>query len=254
MSVALTRLPSPRLVDCQLTFLERRPIDMQRALDQHAAYRALLAELGYQVKALPARDDLPDSVFVEDAALVLDEVAIVPRMGNATRLLEAGLLAQEVCHHRAIAMMDGPGTLDGGDVFRIGKRLFAGLTTRTDAAGVAELERLVGPRGYKVEALPVGGALHLKTAVTPLDDATVIINPAWIDPATLAEWFDVVEVDPAEPFAANVLRAGGQLVMSADAPRSIARVEALGFKVRPFDHSELAKAEAGLTCMSVLID
>jgi len=254
MPIALTRLPCPALVDCALTFLERRPIDMARVLAQHAAYRALLAELGYKVVALPARDDLPDSVFVEDAALVLDEVAIVPRMGNQARRLEAGLLAQEVCQHRPVALMDGPGTLDGGDVFRIGKRIYAGRTTRSDEAGIAELARLVEGRGYAVRSVTVEGALHLKTAVTPLDDATLILNPAWVDPAEFADDFDLIEIDPSEPFAANALRLGSALVMSAAAPRSIAKVEALGFKVRAFDQSELAKAEAGLTCLSVLID
>ena len=254
MAVALTRLPCPALADCALTFLERQPIDIARALEQHAAYRGLLSELGYRVIALNARDDLPDSVFVEDAAIVLDEVAIVPRMGNEKRRLEAGLLAQETAQHRPLALMDGPGTLDGGDVFRVGKDLYAGRSTRSDDAGIAELARLTMQFGYTVHTIAVTDALHLKTAVTPLDDATLLINPAWTDPAPFAERFDIVEIDPGEPFAANALRAGGSVVLPANAPRTAQKVRALGFTVREFDQSELAKAEAGLTCMSVLID
>jgi dimethylargininase len=254
LPVALTRLPCPALADCALTFLERQPISITRALEQHAGYRALLAELGYRVVVLPARDDLPDSVFVEDAALVLDECAIVPRMGNDTRRLEAGLLAQELAQHRGLALMDGTGTLDGGDVFRVGKDLYAGRSNRTDDAGIAELARLTKQFGYTVHAVPVTDALHLKTAVTPLDDATLLINPAWCDPAMFADRFDLVEIDPAEPFAANALRAGGSVVLPAGAPKTVAKVRELGFTVREFDQSELAKAEAGLTCMSVLID
>lgn len=254
MPVALTRLPCSGLVDCALTFLERQPIDLARALEQHAAYRALLESLGYRVIALPARDDLPDSVFVEDAAIVLDECAVVPRMGNDTRRLEAGLLAQELAQLRPLALMDGNGTLDGGDVFRVGKDLYAGRSTRSDDAGIAELARITGPLGYAVHPVAVRDALHLKTAVTPLDDATLILNPAWVDPAEFTDRFDIVEIDPAEPFAANALRAGGSVVLPASAPRTAAKVRALGFTVREFDQSELAKAEAGLTCMSVLID
>lgn len=254
MPVALTRLPCPGLVDCALTFLERQPIDMERALAQHAGYRALLAELGYKVVALPARDDLPDSVFVEDATVVLDECAVVPRMGNDKRRLEAGLLAQELARFRPLALMDGAGRLDGGDVFRVGKRLYAGRSTRSDDAGIAELARLTAPLGYTVHTIEVGGALHLKTAVTPLDDATLLLNPAWVEPAAFADGFDIIEIDPTEPFAANALRTPLGVVMPAGAPRTIARVVAAGFAVREFDQSELAKAEAGLTCMSVLID
>ena len=254
MPIALTRLPCPGIVDCALTFLERQPIDLARALEQHAAYRALLESLGYRVIALPARDDLPDSVFVEDAAIVLDECAVVPRMGNNARRLEAGLLAQELAQLRPLALMDGGGTLDGGDVFRVGKDLYAGRSTRSDDAGIAELARLTGPLGYTVHPVAVRDALHLKTAITPLDDATLLVNPAWTDPGAFAERFDIVEIDPAEPFAANALRAGGSVVLPASAPKTIAKVRELGFTVREFDQSELAKAEAGLTCMSVLID
>jgi dimethylargininase len=254
MPVALTRLPCPALADCQLTFVERQPIDHVRALAQHAAYRALLEELGYRVVALAARDDLPDSVFVEDAAIVLDEAAIVPRMGNSARRLEAGLMAQECAKHRPLLLMDGEGRLDGGDVFRVGKELYAGRSSRTDDAGIAELARLTGQFGYAVHAVEVKGALHLKTAVTPLDDATVLLNPAWVDPAALVARFDVIEVDPAEPFAANALRTAKGVVLPANSPKTIAKVRALGFNVIEFDQSELAKAEAGLTCMSVLID
>lgn len=254
MAVALTRLPCPGIVDCALTFLERQPIDFARALEQHAAYRALLGELGYRVVALPARDDLPDSVFVEDAAIVLDECAIVPRMGNDARRLEAGLMAQECAKHRPLALMDVAGTLDGGDVFRVGKDLYAGRSTRSDDIGIEQLARLTAQFGYSVHKVAVSGALHLKTAVTPLDDATLLLNPAWVDPAAFADRFDIIEIDPAEPFAANALRAGGSVVLPAGAPKTIEKVKALGFTVRGFDQSELAKAEAGLTCMSVLID
>jgi dimethylargininase len=256
--IALVRRPAPALAErCELTFLERSAIDFARLERQHAGYRAALADAGAEVVTLDAIDALPDSVFVEDAAVVLDGFAVLTRPGAASREAEPEAIASALAPWRPLQRIEAPGTLDGGDVLRIGRRLFVGLTTRSNRDGIARLAALAEPLGYSVTPVPVPGSLHLKTACTALDDDTLLLNPAWLDPAAFAD-FRVLTVDADEPFAANVLPIGDARIISAAFPRTRERVEAFcaatGVRAIATDISEFGKAEAGLTCLSVVFD
>jgi dimethylargininase len=253
MRVAITRKVSPALGDCLLSHLERRPIDVELAGRQHAAYERLLAELGYEVRSLPAEPDLPDSVFVEDAAVVLDEVAVVTRPGAAARRCETASVAAALAPHRPLLRMAPPAALDGGDVLRLGRTLWVGRSERTGEAGVERLRALVAPLGYAVETVPVRGCLHLKSAVTEVAEGALLLNPALVDRRAFAG-HRLIEVDPAEPLAANALRAGGAVIVPEHHPRTRRRLERAGLDVRPVAATEVAKAEGGVTCCSLLVE
>src|SRR5437870_5243297 len=251
MLTAITRAVSPAIVHCELSFIDRKPIDLAVAEEQHHAYEKLLGKLGARVISLPAEPALPDSMFVEDPAIVLDELAVILPLGTETRRGEAQLLAHALAKFRKLEYVSLPGTLEGGDVLRIGRRLFVGLTQRSNAEGVRQLAAILAPHNYEVIAVLVTGCLHLKSAVTHLGRNTLLANRAWFDSAPLAghEW---VDVDPAEPHAANALALAGTIIFPASFPRTRARIEARGFHVTPLDISELQKAESGLTCSSLI--
>jgi dimethylargininase len=253
MLTAITREVSPAIVRCELSFIERQPIDLARARHQHQAYEVLLAKLGARVISLPAEPDLPDSMFVEDPAIVLDELAVILPLGTESRRAEAASLAQELSKYRRLARIQLPGTLEGGDVLRIGRKLFAGLTKRSNAEGVRQLAGLVKPHGYEVISVPVTGCLHLKSAVTCIAENTLLANRAWFDPAPFAG-YDWIDVDPREPHAANAVALGGTIIFPASFPRTRGRIGSLDYRVTPVDISELQKAEAGLTCSSLIFE
>ncbi|MCE9602840.1 MAG: dimethylargininase [Gemmatimonadetes bacterium] len=249
---ALTRAISPRIVECELTHLERLPIDVPNARAQHAAYARALVSLGCAVEEVEPAPDHPDSVFIEDTAVVLDEIAVITRPGAESRRGETAAVERVLAPLRPLAHIRAPGTLDGGDVFVVGKRVFAGRTGRTNDEGIAQLRAALAPHGYTVEAIDVTGCLHLKTAVTAVDDRTVLANPQWIDLRALAG-VDVIEVDPAEPMGANIVRVGEALLYGASYPRTRARLEARGHRPVCVDASELAKAEGAVTCCSLVL-
>ncbi len=253
MLTAITRAVSPAIIYCELSFINRQPIDLARAQEQHHAYEKLLEKLGAHIISLTAEADLPDSMFVEDPAIVLDELAVILPLGTETRRREASSLAQALAKYRTLAYVVLPGTLEGGDVLHIGKKLFVGLTKRSNAEGIRQLAAIVQPHSYEVIAVPVTGCLHLKSAVTYLGRNTLLANRAWFDTTPLAG-YDWIDVDPTEPHAANALALGGTIVFPASFPRTRARIEARGFHVTPLDISELQKAESGLTCSSLLFD
>jgi dimethylargininase len=249
--VALTRAVSRSLGRCELTHLPRAPIDAARAAAQHAAYERLLTSLGCRVRRLPAAHDLPDAVFVEDTAVVFDEVAIVTRPGAASRRAETAAVAEALAGYRPIARIEPPGTVDGGDVLVSGRQVFVGRSTRSNRAAFEQMRRILEPLGYSLTSVDVHGCLHLKSAATPVADRVVLLNPACVA-ADSFQGFEAVEVDPAEPAGANVLRVGDHLV-SADAfPATCDRLRRLGFRVRTLDLSELAKAEGAVTCSSLV--
>jgi dimethylargininase len=251
MLTAITRAVSPAIVNCELSFIDRKPIDLAIAQEQHRAYEKLLGKLGARVISLPAEPDLPDSMFVEDPAIVLDELAVILPLGTETRRREAPSLAQALAKFRKLEYVSLPGTLEGGDILRIGRKLFVGLTRRSNAEGIRQLAAILAPHSYEVIAVPVTGCLHLKSAVTHLGRNTLLANRAWFGTAPLAahEWIDV---DPAEPHAANALALGDTIIFPASFPRTRARIKARGFHVTSIDISELQKAESGLTCSSLL--
>jgi dimethylargininase len=253
MLTALTRKVSSALANCELSFIARQPIDMEKARAQHHAYEQLLGELGARVISLPEEPELPDSMFVEDPAIVLDEVAVICRLGTETRRKEAVSLAAALEQYRTLAHIKLPGMLEGGDVLRIGKMIFVGLTNRTNAEGIRQLAVTVEKYGYTVIAIPVTGCLHLKSAVTYLGRNTLLANRAWFDAKRLRgyEWMDV---DPEEAHAANALAVSDAVVCPASFPKTRQKIAAAGFDVRALDISELQKAESGLTCSSLLFE
>ena len=253
MLLALTRAVSPRIVDCELTHLAREPIDHARAEAEHCAYERQLSELGATVRRIAAEPALPDSVFVEDAAVVLDELAVITRPGAESRRAETASVADALASYRRTSAIEGPGTLDGGDVLVVGRQVFVGRSSRTNAEGFEQFRRLLAPHGYTVTPVAVKGCLHLKSAVTRIADRMLLMNPDWISVDTFPG-YRTVPVDPAEPGAANALALGGTVLLPSHHPRTRARIAAEGLSVTPVAMAELAKAEAGITCCSLVFE
>ncbi len=251
MPIALTREVSPSIGACELTFIERQPIDFDRARTQHSDYEMALYRLGCEVRRLPAEPTLPDSVFIEDTAVVLDEVAILARPGTPTRRPEVPTIGRMLEPVRRVVPINPPGTLEGGDVLVVGKTLYIGPSRRTSANGIEQVRSIVTPLGYTVQAVPFQGCLHLKSAVTRLADGVLLFNPKMVDGKHF-EGLDLVEVDPGEPHAANALRTGGGVVFPSTYPETRKRIEAKGIYVEAVDISELLKAEGAVTCCSLI--
>jgi dimethylargininase len=251
--IALTREPSASLAAGERTFRARVAIDLAVAAHQHQQYRRVLSECGARVTTLPPIDDLPDAVFIEDVALVLDEVAILFHMGVMSRREEPVRTAAEIARWREVVTFPESARAEGGDVVRLGRTLYVGRTGRTDDRGIAALGAVATPLGYRVVPVEVQGCLHLKSACTALDDDSLLVNPAWVDvPAFEAR--RTIAVDPSEPDAANAVRIGSSVLLQAGCPRTIERVAAAGYDARAVDVGELAKAEGSLTCLSLLFE
>jgi dimethylargininase len=250
MIYAITREVSPAIDQCELTHIDRVAIDIDLARSQHAEYRQLLTELGCTVIHLPAEPNFPDSVFVEDTAVVLDELAVLTRPGAKSRHGEVDSIAKALSPYRSLAELAAPAMLDGGDVLCVGKRIWVGLSSRTSQEGVDQFERLVAPHGYAVRSTKVHHMLHIKTAVTAVSDDTLLVNPDWIGDDF--DGYRTISVDPSEPFAANVLRVGERIVVSTSYPRTAERLDDAGIQHHSVASSELAKAEGALTCCSLI--
>lgn len=253
MLTAITRKVSPALAKCELSFIERKPIDMEKARTQHLAYEALLERLGAKVISLPEEPDLPDSMFVEDPAIVLDEVAVICPLGTESRRKEASTIAAALEKYRKLAYVKLPGTLEGGDVLRVGRKVFVGITARSNPEGIRQLAVILEHLGYEMLAVPVTGCLHLKSAVTALGRNTLLANRSWFDWKRM-QGFEWVDVDAGEPHAGNALAIGDSVIFPESFPKTKALMEARGFRVAPLDISELQKAESGLTCSSLLFE
>lgn len=250
---ALVRRPSAALSRCELTHVRREPIDVEAALAEHAAYCEALRGAGARVEVLPTLGEAPDAAFVEDAALVLDEVAVIARMGAQARRVEAASVEAALAPHRELLRIEAPGTFDGGDAFCVEGTVYVGQSTRTNHAGLKQLAHRLLPHGYRVKAVEVPGALHLLTACSYLGQDTVLANPRWANLERLGG-LRVLPVDPLEPFAANTLRVGETLFVQEGFPRTRALLEERGFAPVPLALEQLSKAEAGLTCLSLLFD
>lgn len=250
--LALTREISPSIASCELTHLARTPIDLARARAEHAAYEQALRECGCTVQRLAATAAMADAVFIEDTAIVLGEIAVITRPGAASRRGEVDAVRAALVAHRQLHELTAPATLDGGDVLRIGRRLLVGPGPRSNTEGRRQLAAIVGPHGYRVESVPFRGCLHLKTAATLVGDDVALCNPEWVDSAALGT-ARVITVDPAEPFAGNALRVGDAVIHPAEFPRTRARLEQAGIRVVPVPAGELARAEGGVTCCSLLV-
>jgi dimethylargininase len=253
MPVALTRGVSPAIGRCELTHLERKAIDVGLAVRQHLAYEACLESLGCRLIRLPAEPDLPDAVFIEDTAGVLDETAVITRPGAVSRRPETGSVAEALKSFRPLSSISDPGTLDGGDVLRIGRELFIGRSARSNPEGIRQMRLFLEPFGYSVRETPVKGCLHLKSAVTLASEHAVLINPDWVD-ARYFTGMEIIEVDRCEPYAANALLINGTAVYPQAHPATRRRLEKRGIPLTVVDLSELAKAEGAVTCCSIIFN
>jgi dimethylargininase len=252
MLTAITRQVSPSINQCQLTFHTKQPIDLAKAIAQHQAYEELLGELGAQVVSLSAEPELPDAVFVEDAGVVVDEIAVIPVMGAASRRPETESLARALSLYRPLEFMEAPGTLDGGDVMRIGRRIFVGTSGRTNLEGIAQLRAVLSRFDYEVTGVEVKGCLHLKSGCSYLGRNSVLVNRQSLDLRPLVE-FELIDVPESEPGAANALQIGDVVIVPAAFPETIALLEGRGFIVKAIDVSEFQKAEGGVTCKSIIL-
>jgi dimethylargininase len=242
---------SPRIIDCELSYLQREAIDPELAQAQHTLYEAMVGALGAEVIHLDEDDAYPDCVFVEDTVVVLDELAVLTNPGADSRMGEVDVMADAIEQYRRVERIPSPARLDGGDVLRMGKTLYVGATDRS-RSGIDALAQITRRHGYTVVPVPVRGCLHLKTGCTALDEDTVLINPDWIDASVFSDK-RLVNVDGREPFGANALRVADTILCVASAPRTMGMI-ASDYAAAAIDVSELQKAEAGLTCMSVLFE
>ena len=253
MLVAVTRGVSPSIEQCELTHLDREPIDVGIAVEQHRCYEKCLAELGCVVHSLPPEPDLPDSVFVEDIAVVVKELALLTRPGAASRRAETPDIARALGEYRPLARIDEPGTIDGGDVLVVDRDIYIGLSRRTNEEGVRQARSAFEPLGYAVSVVPVSGCLHLKSAVGQVAPDTLLINRRWVDAAAFGDR-KFIDIDPAEPRAAGALLIGDTVVYPARFTQTLERLSEAGIPAEPIELSELAKAEAGVTCCSLVFD
>lgn len=251
MTTAITRRVSPNFSNCQLEYLNRCDIGIAKAAAQHREYERCLTDLELNVVSLSPDPDLPDSVFVEDPAVVVDEVAVIARMGTEVRRKEADSIAAALSAFKPLEFLTEPATLEGGDVMQIGRTLYVGISRRTNRSGVEQLTAILSPFEYRVVPLAVSGCMHLKTGCSSLGDGRLLANREWFDSSALRD-FEIFDVPDAEPWAANVLRAGDAVLVPAAFPRTAELLTHAGYRVRTIDISELAKAEAGLTCMSLI--
>ncbi len=251
--IAITRAVSRAMECCELTHLERRAIDIELARTQHDAYEKALRAAGCDVRQLAEQPELADSVFVEDTAVVLDEVAVLTRPGAASRRGEIDSMAEALAHFRELRHIEAPATLDGGDVLRLDRTIHVGASSRSNADGIEQLRQRVAPFGYRVEAVPLRGCLHLKSAVTRVAADLLLVNPGWVD-AGQFPGYRTLAVDPTEPFAANSILIGNTLLFSASFPRTADRLQQAGIDVRLVDMSEMEKAEGAMTCCSVIFE
>ncbi|MBD3386216.1 dimethylargininase [candidate division KSB1 bacterium] len=248
--LAITRMVSRSIEHCELLHLQRQSIDVKKAIEQHKHYEDILGEAGFCLLRLPELPQLPDSCFVEDTALVFNEIAIITRPGALSRRPEIESIKEVLSPYRRLFLIQAPATLDGGDVLSVGKQVYVGLSNRTNRHAVSQLQKMLNPFGYTVLSIPFGGCLHLKTAVTLISGNILLINPDWVNPA--AFHFDHVTVDKSEPFAANALLLNEFVLYPSAYPKTLKKLRDAGIKVRTVDLSELAKAEGAVTCCSLI--
>jgi dimethylargininase len=251
MLLAVTRQVSRSIVNCELTFLNREPIDVDRARFQHHQYEDALRSLGLAVLSLPEEPDLADSVFVEDTALVLDECAVITRPGAESRRGETEAMATVLTPYRRLMRIEAPARIDGGDILRVGSHIYVGLSARSDTNGMEQLQDFLQPYGYDLHVVRVDGCLHLKSAVTQVASGTLLINPAWVNAGSF-EGVTFIEVDASESYAANSLMVEDAVIYATSFPRTRDRLERAGIRVLPIDADELAKAEGAVTCCSLI--
>jgi dimethylargininase len=251
MKIAITRRVSPAINQCELTHIARKPISYQRASEQHHQYEDALRSLGLDVISLDSEADLPDSVFVEDVALVLDECAIMLNPGAPSRRPEVASVEKALAPYRDIFHIQPPGTVDGGDILAVSRTVYVGISSRSTEDAIGQMKAILVPRNYQVRAVRVTGCLHLKSAVTQVSDDTLLINPEWV-PKNDFPHMNFIEVDPSEPYAANAMLVDDTIIYPSSFPKTRAKLQAAGIRMTLVDVDELAKAEGAVTCCSLI--
>ena len=249
VTIALVRRPSSRLAEGLVTHIERQAVDLPLALKQWDDYVAVLRDLTWTIREVPPLESAPDGVFIEDTVVMYRDVAIITRPGSDSRKPETDAVEATVrdmgCR---IERIEAPGTLDGGDVLKIGDTIYVGLGGRTNQAGIDQFSRIVQALGATVVTVPVTKVLHLKSAVTALPDGTVIGWDSAVDDATK---FPKYRSMPEESGAHVVVIDDDTILMAADAPKSAELLRSLGYRVVCVDISEYEKLEGCVTCLSV---
>jgi dimethylargininase len=248
--IAVTRKVSSGMLRCELTHLQRTVIDITRAREQHHAYEQALCNLGWRIESLPEAPELPDSVFVEDTAIVVDEVAVITRPGAPSRRAETAAIAAALAKYRPLVRIESPGTLDGGDVLRVDRTLYVGTSSRSNTSGIEQLGALLRPFDYRVQPVAVRGCLHLKSAVTQVATDALLINSRYLERQQLPA-MRFIEVDESEPRGANALLLGVDVIYPRSYPRTAEVLRRQGIRVHTVDMSETEKAEGGVTCCSL---
>jgi dimethylargininase len=233
--------------------MDREPLDVTVATRQHEAYKRCLKEMGVQITSLEVLSEAPDAVFIQDTAVVVDEVAVVATMGVASRSGEVESVAETLSSHRPLRRLSPPATLEGGDIVRIGRTLYVGISGRTNREGIRQLSDILAPYDYQVRPVAVKGCLHLSTGCSYLGRGLMLVNPAWVD-AEPFQQFEILEVPETESWAANTIAVGDVVLVASAFERTCALVDRQGFHVVATDISELQKAEGALTCMSLMFD
>ena len=249
---AITRDVNTAMGSCELTFLPRARIDTTLAVRQHENYTSALSSLGCEIVAIPTEEGLADSVFIEDTALVLDEVAVLCRPGAASRRPEVTGVEAALKPYRTLASIQSPGTLDGGDLLCVGKIIYAGLSTRSNQSGIDQLRGVVADYGYSVEAVEVSRCLHLTSAVSAVSPESLLINPDWVSRSEFGDC-ELIDIDRDEPHAANALLVRNSIIYPSSFPRTAEKLVTHGIDLIPVDMSELQKAEGAATCCSLIL-
>lgn len=253
MPIAITRAISQSITNCELTHLERTPIDLQIARSQHQQYETALRSIGCEVISLPEMSDLPDSVFVEDTAVILDEVAIITNPGAISRKPEIDSIVEVLQKYRKLIRIESPATVDGGDVLVVGKTIYVGISSRSNFEAVEQMQNSLKEFGYQVKEVEVKGCLHLKSAVTVVSADTLLVNPNWVDKNLFCE-MNFIEIDEAEPFAANGLLIGEMLIYPTSFPKTAQKLKEKSIELVLVEADELAKAEGAVTCCSLVLN
>jgi len=251
MKTAIIRQVSPAINRCELTHIAREPIDYERACAQHKQYENALRSLGIDVISLDAESNLPDSVFVEDVALVLDECAVMLNPGASSRRPEVASVERSLAPYREIFRIQPPATVDGGDILRVDKNIYVGLSSRSTEEAIAQMQAILEPHSYKVRGVRVTGCLHLKSAVTQIGKNTLLINPDWVSKDDFPG-MDFIEIDPSEPYSANAVLVDGSIIYPSSFPKTRAKIEQAGIDMLIVEADELAKAEGAVTCCSLI--
>lgn len=252
MIIAITREISTAVNKCELTYLQRQPIDLELARLQHSQYRQALQSLGCKVFCLVEEKDLADSVFVEDTAIVLDELAIITRPGAVSRRMETPSIAKALSQYRDLFYIQEPGTIDGGDVLQVGKRIYIGVSSRTNLSAINQIQNILHPLNYQVIPVEVKSCLHLKSAVTLCQENTLLINRDFID-STQFQGLKFIDVDAKEPHAANALLVLDTIIYPSMYPKTLHILEKHSIKIKAIDVTELIKAEGAVTCCSLIL-